>query len=158
MMAPRYQELPASRIPAGASADGLARVRVIAGAALGVRAAIDTRTPIAYQDWTLQPGARVEQPVAPSHNALVYVFEGRVKVGADRRELAEGQLGLLGPGGGVTLSVPADAAAGARLLLLSGEPLGEPVARYGPFVMNTEAEIRQAVTDFQAGRLGEIRR
>jgi hypothetical protein len=158
MMEPRYQEVPAAGIPEAATADGLARVRVIAGEALGARAVIDTRTPIAYQDWTLEPGARVEQALAAAHNAFVYVFEGRARVGADARELAEGQLGMLGPGAGVTLSLPADAARGARLLLLSGEPLREPVARYGPFVMNTEAEILQAMKDYQAGRLGEIRR
>jgi len=158
MMAPRYQEVPGSRIPAAATPDGKARVRVIAGEALGARAVIDTRTPIVYQDWTLEPGARVEHPLAEAHNAFVYVFDGRARVGAEARELAEGQLALLGAGTGVTLSVAADAARGARLLLLSGQPLGEPVARYGPFVMNTEAEILQAITDYQAGRLGEIRR
>jgi quercetin 2,3-dioxygenase len=158
MMPPRYQEVPAAGIPEAASADGLARVRVIAGEALGARAVIDTRTPIAYQDWTLEPGARVEQPLAEAHNAFVYVFEGQVRVGADARELAEGQLGLLGRGASVQLTVPAGGASRARLLLLSGQPLGETVARYGPFVMNTEAEILQAMSDFQAGRLGEIPR
>jgi redox-sensitive bicupin YhaK (pirin superfamily) len=158
MMSPRYQEVPASGIPEATSSDGLARVRVIAGEALGARAVIDTRTPIVYQDWTLRPGARVEQPLAEGHNAFVYVFEGRAHVGADAREVGDGQAALLGPGSSVELSVPSGAVNGARLLLLAGQPLAEPVARYGPFVMNTEREILQAIEDYRAGRLGEIRR
>ena len=158
LMAPRYQEVPASQIPEGTSPDGLARVRVIAGEALGARAVIDTRTPIVYQDWTLQPGALLEQPLAAGHNAFAYVFEGRADVGSEARALQDGELALLGPGDGVRLAVPSGAAGGARLLLLAGQPLREPVARYGPFVMNSEAEIKQAVADYRAGRLGEIKR
>ena len=127
------------------------------GEALGVRAVIDTHTPIVYQDWTLFPGAVVEQPIPEGHNALVYVFEGGAAVGRAETPLADGQLGRLGAGGSVRLAVPANAPAGARLLLLAGQPLGEPVARYGPFVMNTEAEIRRAFLDFRSGSLGEIR-
>src|SRR5262245_61369177 len=118
---PRYQEVKAARIPEAATPDGLARVRVIAGEALGARAVVDTRTPIVYQDWALRPGARVEQPLAGDQNAFVYVFQGRVRAGA--RELGEGQLGLLGPGDGVGLSVPPAAATDARLLLRAGRPL-----------------------------------
>ena len=158
MMMPRYQEVPASRIPEGTSLDGKARVRVIAGEALGVQAVIDTRTPIVYQDWSLEPGSVVEQPLAEGHNAFVYVFSGRAEVGTDRRAISDGELALLGPGQGVRLAVPADVAGGARLLLLAGQPLRERVARYGPFVMNTEAEIRQAMSDYRSGRLGEIQR
>ena len=158
MMSPRYQEVPAASIPEATTQDGRARVRVIAGEALGVRAVIDTRTPIVYQDWSLRPGASVDQPVPDGFNAFVYLFEGRAEIGCDGRSLVEGQLGLLGPGVDVRLSVPAGSAEGARLLLLGGQALREPVARYGPFVMNTEAEIRQAVTDYQSGRLGQIQR
>jgi hypothetical protein len=158
MMAPRYQEVPAAGIPEAETPDGHARVRVIAGEALGVRAVIDTRTPIVYQDWRLDPGAVVEQPLAEGHNALVYVFEGRAEVGSDGRSLSDGQLGLLGPGRTVRLAVPSGAPAGARLLLLAGQPLGEPVARYGPFVMNTEAEVRQALVDYRSGRFAQIQR
>ena len=157
MMAPRYQEVPGSAIPEAATSDGLARVRVIAGEALGARAVIDTRTPIVYQDWSLEPGARAEQPLASGHNAFVYVFEGRAHLGSDARELGAGQLGMLGPGDSVSLAVPSSASRFARLLLLSGQPLGEPVARHGPFVMNTEAEIAQAIGDYRAGRLGSPR-
>jgi redox-sensitive bicupin YhaK (pirin superfamily) len=156
MTAPRYQELPSSRIPEASSPDGRARVRVIAGEALGVRAVIDTRTQVVYQDWSLRPGAVVEQPLTASHQAFVYVFEGRAEVGSDGRVLDDGQLGLLGPGDAVRLAVPEDAPRGARLLLLAGQPLREPVARYGPFVMNSEAEIAQAISDYRSGRLGEI--
>jgi redox-sensitive bicupin YhaK (pirin superfamily) len=156
LTAPRYQEVPSSRIPEASSPDGRARVRVIAGEALGVGAVIDTRTQVVYQDWSLEPGALVAQPLAASHQAFVYVFAGRAEVGSDRRVLDDGQLGLLGPGDSVRLAVPEDAARGARLLLLAGQPLHEPVARYGPFVMNSEAEIAQAISDYRSGRLGEI--
>jgi hypothetical protein len=158
MIAPRYQEVKSAGIPEATSPDGLARVRVIAGAALGVRAVIDTRIPITYQDWTLQPGAVVEQAVDASHHAITYVFQGKARIGRDARELKDGQLGILDEGDSVRLEVPADATGPARLLLLSGRPIGEQVARYGPFVMNTEAEIMQAIEDYRAGRLGEIAR
>jgi hypothetical protein len=158
MMAPRYQEVPASGIPEGKSPDGRARVRVIAGEALGVRAVIDTRTPIVYQDWTLEPGAVVDQPLPEAMRAFVYVFEGRAVIGPEARELRDGHAAVLGPGDAVRLAVATDAGHPARLLLLAGEPLNEPVARYGPFVMNTDLEIRQAIADFRSGRLGEIQR
>lgn len=158
MMPPRYQEVPKAGIPEATTPDGLATVRVIAGESLGVKAVIDTRIPIVYQDWTLRPGASVEQPVGREQQALVYVFGGSVLVGKEERRIDDGQLARLGSGDSVTLSVPKEAKAGARLLLLAGQPINEPVARYGPFVMNTEREILQAISDFRAGRLGEIQR
>jgi redox-sensitive bicupin YhaK (pirin superfamily) len=149
-MAPRYQELKAAQIPKATSADGLAHVAVIAGEALGVSARIETRTPIAYQHWTLKAGARVEQPLDPSFNGFVYVFEGTARIGD--REVKDGQLAVLSDGGAVELS----SKDGAQLLLLAGRPLEEPVARYGPFVMNTQQELVEAFQDFEAGRLGQI--
>ncbi|MFT3770020.1 MAG: pirin family protein [Minicystis sp.] len=154
MMAPRYQEIPRASIPEATSADGLATVRVVAGEALGVQAVIETRTPIAYQDWTLRPGANVETAIPESFAAYVYVFGGAVDIGG--RRVADGQLAVLGKGDGVRFEVPGSATAPARLLLLAGEPLHEPVAAYGPFVMNTREEIMQAIRDYQSGRMGEI--
>jgi hypothetical protein len=156
LIKPRYQDVPRAEIPEGSSADGLAHVRVIAGEALGVRAVIDTHTPIVYHDWTLQPGARVDQPLAADHDGLVYVFGGAALVGAEGRVVGDGQLARLGPGDAVRLQVAADAAGPARLLLLAGVPLREPVARYGPFVMNTPQEIQQAFIDYERGRMGVI--
>ena len=153
MTRPRYQEVPAAKIPEGRSEDGLARVKVIAGEALGARAVIDTLTPIVYQDWTLDPGADVTVPIPADHQALAYVFRGKVAVG--EKEVGEGQMALLGGGDTIRLR---GATGGGRLLLLAGVPVNEPVARYGPFVMNSEAELMQAVRDFQSGRMGEITR
>jgi redox-sensitive bicupin YhaK (pirin superfamily) len=158
MMKPRYQEVPSSKIPGAQTPDGKARVRVIAGEALGVRAVIDTRTPILYQDWTVSPGGSVEQPLPRGWNGLVYVFEGGALVGAGGRQVMDGQLAVLGDGDAVKLAVSEAAPQPARLLLLGGQPLGEPVARYGPFVMNTDAEVRQAIDDFRSGRFGQIER
>jgi hypothetical protein len=157
MTRPRYQELPAARIPRSTTADGKATVRVVAGEALGARAVIDTHTPIVYQDWTLAEGADVGVPLPRDHQGLVYVFGGTARLGDDAAEVHDGQLALLGPGDLVRLRGPRSGPA-ARLLLLAGVPIGEPVARYGPFVMTTESEIRQAIRDFQAGRFGEITR
>ncbi|MFN7133359.1 MAG: pirin family protein [Myxococcales bacterium] len=158
LIAPRYQELGASTLPRARSEDGRAEVKVIAGEALGVRAIIETRTPILFQDWTLKPGARVEQPVPASFDGFVFVFAGEALLGADLRAVADGQLAVLGPGDTLSLGCAADAERPARALLIAGAPLREPVARYGPFVMNTQAELAQAVRDYQSGRMGDIRR
>ncbi len=154
---PRYQEVPAARIPQARSADGLAQVRVIAGEALGARAVIDTLTPVVFQDWRLEPGADVTTPIAADHQVIVYVFGGAVALGDGAREVRDGQLAILGAGDVVRLRAasPGD---GARLLLLAGVPIGERVVQHGPFVMNTEQEILQAIRDYQSGRLGEITR
>ena len=157
MTRPRYQEVPSDRIPQAQSDDGRARVRVIAGEALGARAVIDTHTPIVYQDWTLAAGADVTIPLASNHRGLVYVFGGSVRLGDEATEVRDGQLALLGPGDAVRLRGAGTGEAG-RMLLLAGVPLAEPVARYGPFVMNTDEEIRQAFRDYQTGRMGEITR
>ncbi|HET6612848.1 MAG TPA: pirin family protein [Kofleriaceae bacterium] len=156
MTRPRYQEIPAEGIPEVATEDGTAKVRIIAGAALGKSAVIESHTPIVLQDWTLSPGADVTVPVGPEHRAMVYVFGGEAKVGDGDGILSEGQLALLGDGDTVRLRGPA--AGAGRALLLAGVPLSEPVARYGPFVMNTQREILEAMHDYQAGRLGEITR
>jgi redox-sensitive bicupin YhaK (pirin superfamily) len=158
MIAPRYQEVPRSALPVAASEDGLAEVTVIAGEALGAAAVIDTHTPIVYQDWRLRPGARLRQPVPRDHKALVYVFAGSARVGAGGKRVDDGQMAMLGGGDRVELACDANASEGARLLLLAGVPIGEPVARHGPFVMNTADEIRQAIVDYQHGRMGNIER
>jgi quercetin 2,3-dioxygenase len=155
MTRPRYQEIAGGKIPTARTADGLATVRVIAGEALDVRAVIDTNTPIVYQDWSMLPGADVVVPLARDHQALVYVFSGAVQVGDQGQLIEDGRLALLGPGDAIRLR---GASSPGRLLLLAGVPLQEPVARYGPFVMNTEDQIVQAVADFQSGRMGEITR
>ncbi len=154
MTRPRYQELAGAAIPSATSEDGKASVKVIAGEALGVRAAIDTITPIVYQDWTLQAGADVSVALAPGQTALVYVFSGAARVGDGGDAVGDGQLAVLGAGEVVRLR----AGEPARLLLLAGTPLREPVARYGPFVMNRPEEIMEAVRDFQSGKMGEITR
>jgi hypothetical protein len=157
MTQPRYQEVENHRIPKAATPDGKASVRVIAGSALGVSAVIDTHTPIVYQDWTLGAGADVSIALDRGENALVYVFQGAARVGNQGTSVTDGQLALLGKGNLVRLR-GAEAGDAARLLLLAGTPIGEPVARYGPFVMNTRQEIMQAIEDFQNGRMGEITR
>ena len=155
MTAPRYQDVSAATLPIARTADGKATVKVIAGNALGVSARIETRTPILYFDVRLEPGGRVVLPVPATYNAAVYVYEGTARVG-DHRGAEGGSFVLLGAGEAVALACADDAPAPARMLVLGGEPLGEPVARHGPFVMNTEAEIREAIADYQSGRFGGI--
>jgi redox-sensitive bicupin YhaK (pirin superfamily) len=157
MTRPRYQEVAGGQIPQGRSADGRAQVRVIAGEALGARAVIDTITPIVYQDWTLEPGADVTVPLAREQRAMVYLFGGSALLGDAATEVRDGQLAVVGTGDGLRLRGP-QAGPAARLLLLAGVPIAEPLARYGPFVMNTRQELVQAVEDFQSGKMGEITR
>ncbi len=153
MTRPRYQEVNGARIPEAKTPDGKARVRVVAGEALGVKAVIDTHTPIIYQDWTVDPGADVSTTVPADHHAIAFVFEGSVIIAG--KEVKDGQLAVLDEGDAVRFQ---GSESGGRLLLLAGVPLNEDVARYGPFVMNTEEEIHQAVRDFRSGKMGEITR
>ncbi len=115
---------------------------------------------VTYLHWTLAPGAEVDQPIGRGWTALAWVFRGAVTIGDARahRHVGDGQLAVFGDGDRVRLSVPADADVPAELLLLGGVPLAEPVARYGPFVMNTERELRQAFEDHRAGRFAPIPR
>jgi quercetin 2,3-dioxygenase len=156
MIAPRYQEIPAARIPVARSADGKVTVRVIAGEALGQSAVIETRTPIIYLDAELDAGAEFRQTVPKDFNAFAYVVEGRGLFGSERRIARPHDLVLFrNDGDSISLEAPADAK--LRALLIGGAPLHEPVARYGPFVMNTRQQLIEAFEDFQSGRLGEIR-
>jgi len=157
MIAPRYQDVAAAELPIARTPDRLATVKVIAGSALGVNARVQTRTPILYFDVTLQPGGKVDLDVPGDFNVAVYVYDGAAHI-ADAAPAPSGTFALLGEGDRVALSCAADASGPARALVLGGTPLNEPVARYGPFVMNSEAEIQQAITDYRSGRFGDIAR
>jgi redox-sensitive bicupin YhaK (pirin superfamily) len=157
MMTPRYQEIPAASIPVARTEDGLVSVRVIAGESLGARAAIETVTPIMYLHFTLRPGGRVSQLVPRGYNAFAYIVDGVGLFGAEGERAARGQMVMFAPDGDVLMiENPAGAGAPLEVLLIAGVPLNEPVARYGPFVMNTEEEIYQAVEDYRSGRMGAI--
>ncbi|HMF09056.1 MAG TPA: pirin family protein [Thermoanaerobaculia bacterium] len=151
MMEPRYQEIPASRIPAAVSADGRVTARVIAGEAMGRKAVIDTRTPIFYLHVTLLPGASMTQPAPADHNAFAWVVRGDGRFGKERKKAVEAEVVLFASDGDA-MTLSASDVAPLDVLLIGGVPLREPIARYGPFVMNTKAEIVQAVEDFQNGR------
>ena len=156
MIAPRYQEIPSERIPTATTSDGKVRVKVIAGEALGVAAAIETRTPILYQHFTLEPGASIVQPVPAAYRVFAYALSGAGRYGDEQREIGAQRMVIFGDDGdAVTLAA---GTAPLDVLLIGGVPLNEPIVRHGPFVMNTEDEIRQAIVDYQAGRMGEIAR
>jgi quercetin 2,3-dioxygenase len=161
MMKPRYQDLRGAEIPVGRSDDGKVEVKVIAGAALGASAVIDTVIPIHFLHYTLEPDADVTQPLPPDDNALAYAFKGSARVWdreADAWKPVEaGQAAVFGRDGAeVRLGAPPGAREPAEVLLLSGRPIEEPVVRYGPFVMNTKREILDAIQDYQRGRMGSI--
>ncbi|HET6906964.1 MAG TPA: pirin family protein [Rhodanobacteraceae bacterium] len=148
MTAPRYQDIAPEKIPTVEPAQGV-RVRVVAGELLDARGPVSgIATEPVYLDVALQPGAQVELPIPATHNAFAYVFEGEgVQVGSE--QLGRSELGVLSPGDSLRLSAGEKP---ARVLIVAGKPLNEPVAKYGPFVMNTPEQIVQAMQDYQAGR------
>ncbi len=156
MNPPRYQDIAAANIPIAHSNDKKTSVRVIAGEAMGLSAVIDTFIPITYLHYTLLPGAKHTQSLPVTANAFVYVINGSVEIGPDHEMVSEGQMAQLGSGDLVTMQVNESTNDKCDLIILAGEPINEPIARYGPFVMNTEAEIKQAIRDYQEGKMGAI--
>ena len=148
MSAPWYRDIQSAEIPEF-TAPGLT-VRVIAGESQGVSGAVQREaTQPLYLDLHLAAGTRFAQPLPAEHNAFVYVYRGQVAVNAT--EVPAGRMAILrNEGDGVALQAGPD----SRALLIAGRPLNEPIAQYGPFVMNTQQEIFQAVEDFRAGRFG----
>jgi redox-sensitive bicupin YhaK (pirin superfamily) len=150
MTAPRYQDIQADGIPEVELGPG-AKARVLVGSLAGVAGPVmQVATEPVYFDLHLEPGASYTAALPPAHNAFAYVYQGDAKVGTASSVIQRGELALLTHGASLTVAA---GATGARLIVVAGRPLNEPVARYGPFVMNTPDEIRQAFADYQAGRL-----
>jgi len=155
MMKPRYQDLQANKIPI-AENDGV-KVKIIAGESMGEKAVIETRTPIMYLHFTLQPGSKVTQIIPQNYNAFAYVVNGEGLFGDKQIPAHKEQVVLFEQDGNeITINVPNNVSSPLGVLLIAGVPLGEPVARYGPFVMNTEEEIKQAILDYNSGKMGKI--
>jgi len=157
--APRYQSIEGGEVKLLSSDDGGALVRIIAGDIDGRQGPGSTYTPITLAHTTIAPGARLDVPWNRDFNALVYVLSGEGTVGPVATPIRQGQLAVMGPGD--RISVAARSTQDARnpameVLLLGGKPIREPVFHYGPFVMNSKAEVIEALEDFNAGKFGAI--
>ncbi|EPJ41496.1 putative Pirin-like protein [Streptomyces afghaniensis 772] len=159
MMAPRYQDIRGGSVQLLSTPDGGALLRVIAGELDGHAGPGITHTPITMIHATLAPGAELNLPWREDFNGLAYVLAGRGSVGTERRPVHTGQTAVFGAGS--SLTVRADEKQDSHtpdleVVLLGGQPIREPMAHYGPFVMNTKEELMQAFEDFQKGRLGTV--
>ena len=152
MIPPKYQDIRGRAAVLLTTPDGGGLIRVIAGEIAGHAGPGSTHTPINLAHVTLQPGARLDLPWQPDYNALVYVLAGTGTVGTDERPIHLGQLAVHGPGDAIRVTAGSE----MDLFLMGGRPIREPVAHYGPFVMNTREELLKAFEDFQKGRLGVI--
>jgi quercetin 2,3-dioxygenase len=159
MTNPRYQDIEAESVSLVTNENGDAIIRVIAGSLGGIDGPGSTHTPIAIAHVSLLPGAQLSLPWNPAYNALTYVLAGQGTVGHERNAIGEGEMAVHVDGDYLVLSAneSQDSRTQAfEVLILGGEPIREPVATYGPFVMNTRAELQQAFEDYEAGRLGQI--
>ncbi|MEI5524714.1 pirin family protein [Streptomyces brasiliscabiei] len=159
MMAPKYQDIRGGQVQLLTTPDGGALLRVIAGELDGHEGPGVTHTPITLLHATVAPGAEITLPWREDFNALAYVLGGRGSVGVDRRPIQLGQTAVFGAGSSITFRADEQQDSNApdlEIVLLGGQPIREPMAHYGPFVMNTRDELQQAFEDFQKGRLGTI--
>ena len=149
MISPRYQDTPSERIPEVVLEDGKSKVRVIAGEFRGIKAVIETNTPILYLHALLEPGVELKHPVSIDKNVMAYLISGKGNFGRNKEENAasEGQLVLFSNDGNLISLRSADDSS-MEILVLGGTPIKEQMVRYGPFVMNTKEEIFQAFRDF----------
>jgi redox-sensitive bicupin YhaK (pirin superfamily) len=156
MTPPRYQSITAGTLRLLTSDDGGALVRLIAGDIAGHTGPGSTHTPITYAHVTLAPGAQVTVPWNPAFSAFAYVLTGRGTAGPEDRPVEDGRLAVFGPGDHLVLRAADRQSDPLDALLLGGLAIREPIAHYGPFVMNTRHEIVEAIEDFKAGRLGIV--
>jgi quercetin 2,3-dioxygenase len=158
MVKPRYQEIPSSKIPTGTTKDGNVSVKVIADESLGAKAVINTITPIMYLHFKLEPDASIVQSVPDEYNVFAYVIKGKALFEQSNKNnniVERGNLVIFDKDGKeVYIQAAKDSKDPVELLLIGGIPIREPIARYGPFVMNTQQEIYQAIEDYRSGRLG----
>lgn len=154
MLPPAYQNLEGNMVTLLSTPDAGTLIRLIAGELGGHQGPGSTHTPIVVAHLTLEPGAQAVLPWNPTYNAMAYALAGSGTAGTEAASLNLGQLALFGEGD--TLTLRASTTSSLDVLLLGGQPLREPVAAQGPFVMNTRTELQQAFDDFQAGRLGQI--
>jgi redox-sensitive bicupin YhaK (pirin superfamily) len=156
---PRYQAITGDHLTLLTSDDGGALVRLIAGELDGHAGPGVTHTPIAYAHVSLRPGAELTVPWNPTYNALAYLLTGHGYAGDERRPVDQHQLVVFGDGDAVRIGAATeqpDESPDLEVLLLGGLPIGEPIAHYGPFLMNTRDEIIEAIDDFNAGRMGIV--
>jgi hypothetical protein len=157
---PRYQAITRHDLVLLSSADGGSLVRLIAGDLGGHEGPGSTHTPIAYAHASVVPSAQLQVPWSPDFSAMAYVLSGQGYAGVERRPIEAHQLVVFGPGDAVTVEAaahqPDDYSPNLEVLLLGGLPIREPIAHYGPFLMNTREEILEAIEDFNAGRMGQV--
>lgn len=157
MTAPHYQELASSRIPVARNEAGNVEVKVVSGESLGVKGPIQSENPIVYLHVTIQPGGEYKQTIPAGYTAIAYLIEGAGTFDAKSGVVkARKVIVFENDGDSVVVSNPAGSAETLSFLLLAGAPLNEPVARYGPFVMNTRDELYEAFEDYRSGRMGTI--
>lgn len=164
MLTPKYQDIGRAKITLLSSHDGGALVRLIAGDVAGHVGPGSTHTPITLLHASLSPGAQLTMPWRKDFNALAYVLSGKGGAGAEKAPVGTGQLAVFEGFGNrpdlatdaETITITASPTSELEVIVLGGEPIGEPVAHHGPFVMNTQQELVKAFEDYQAGRLGTI--
>jgi redox-sensitive bicupin YhaK (pirin superfamily) len=152
MIPPQSLRIKAESIPVIEDAESGYKLKVLGGDAAGVRGPINTTWPILYLHYTVHPGGHALLDVPAGQNIMLYVFRGGISVGKDASQLKAGQLGILSDGDQLAIGNTSDDV--AELIVLGAQPINEPVARYGPFVMNTREEVFQAFDDYNAGKFG----
>lgn len=154
MIKPRYQEISSDNIPVAKTEDGSVQVKIIAGESMGTKAVIDTKIPIIYLHFILQPNTTFTQNIPQNYNAFAYVIKGNALFGSKKTLVKKNQAVFFDQKGErIVLSSNTDF---AEVLIIAGMPINETVKRYGPFVMNTDEELQQAIQDYQNGKMGKI--
>lgn len=156
MVKPRYQDTPPEKIPVIQLPDGVGTMKIIAGQYLGTKAYIETRTPITYLDVHIKAGKRLDAEIPQGQNCFIYVWNGSGHLGSEGKKAKMGDVALLDENG-KSFTMSASDEEDMKVMIAAGVPINEPIARYGPFVMNTQEQIYQAFADYQNGKLGKIK-